>query len=355
MVKTLHNTDHIFQGWNNPAGDDFFEQRRQQVTNADSRGQVILFEMMGRIAKEMNDLTGAFNLSNNTPTILDFCAAPGGFVKYALQINPSAKVDALSLSEQQGGLKVRIPYGHLDPRVSMEFTDVTMFAEEFGLPDILKNPTDETNLALPWPYKIDRYDLVICDGQALRQNQVEGDYYPSLRLTYSQLCLGLKKLTPGGTMIVLLHRSSRVRIFRLLHMFSQFSHVQIFKPTKSHAIKSSFYLVAKDIQSESTACLEAMDLFKLIWARATLKDESASSALLYKELSLVEKSLQPELEEFGDRFVMLIRHTWKIQADALEKAPFIKDASLARPICEHYFKGRCTYGKLCFKSHDASG
>jgi 23S rRNA U2552 (ribose-2'-O)-methylase RlmE/FtsJ len=345
----------ISQGWQNPAGDDFFEQRRQQVTNADSRGQIILFEMMGRIAKERNESTGAFTLSNTTPTVLDLCAAPRGFVKYALQINPSAKVDALSLSEQQGGLKMRTPYRNRDPRVSMEFTDVTRFAEEFGLPDILKDPNNGTNLALPWPYKIDLYDLVICDGQALRQNQVEGDYYPPLRLTYSQLYLGLKKLTPGGTMIVLLHRSSRVRTFRLLHMFSQISHVQIFKPAKSHAIKSSFYLVATNIQSQSPACIEAMDLFKLIWARATLKDESASSALLYRELGLVEKSLQPELEEFGDRFVALIRHTWKIQANALEKAPFIKESVAARSVCEHYFKGRCTYGKLCFKSHDASG
>jgi 23S rRNA U2552 (ribose-2'-O)-methylase RlmE/FtsJ len=311
--------------------------------------------MMGRIAEEMNDHTGAFNLSNTTPTVLDFCAAPGGFVKYALQINSSAKVDALSLPEQQGGHIVRIPCGHWDPRVSMEYTDVTMFAEEFGLPDVLKDPNNDTNLALSWPYTIDRYDLVICDGQALRQNQVEGDYFQPLRLTYSQLYLGLKRLNPGGTMIVLLHRSSRVRIFRLLHMFSKFSQVQIFKPKKSHAIKSSFYLVAKDIQSESPSCLEVMDLFKLIWERATLKDESASSALLYRELGLVEKSLQPELDEFGDMFVMLIRHTWKIQADALEKAPFIEESAAARPICEHHFKGRCTYGKLCSKSHDSSG
>jgi hypothetical protein len=155
-------------------------------------------------------------------------------------------------------------------------------------------------------------------------------------------------------MIVLLHRSSRVRIFRLLRMFSQFSHIQIFKPTKSHAIKSSFYLVAKDIQSESTACLKAMDLFKLVWEQATLKNETVLSLLLYKDLGLVEVSLQPELEEFGDKFVELIRHTWKIQADALEKAPFIKETlANPRPICKHYLKGKCTYGKLCFKSHDA--
>ena len=153
-------------------------------------------------------------------------------------------------------------------------------------------------------------------------------------------------------MIVLLHRSSRVRTFRLIRMFCQFSDVHIFKPAKSHAIKSSFYLVAKNIQSGSAACLEAMSLFKTVWERATLKIESPSSALLYKDLGLVKKSLQPELEEFGDRFVEMVRHTRKIQADALEKAPFIEDKAAPRPICQHYLKGRCAYGKLCFKSHD---
>lgn len=82
-------------------------------------------------------------------------------------------------------------------------------------------------------------------------------------------------------------------------------------------------------------------------------NRTTSSLLLYKALGLVETSLQPELEEFGDKFVELIRHTWSIQPDALEKAPFIKETSTPRPICKHYFKERCTYGKLCFKSHDA--
>jgi hypothetical protein len=98
-----------------------------------------------------------------------------------------------------------------------------------------------------------------------------------------------------------------------------------------------------------------MDLFKLVWEQATLKTESPSLTLLYRDLDLVEKSLQPELEEFGDRFVEMVRHTWKIQADALEKAPFIQDTAAPRPICQHNLKGRCAYGKLCFKSHEAPG
>jgi hypothetical protein len=80
---------------------------------------------------------------------------------------------------------------------------------------------------------------------------------------------------------------------------------------------------------------------------------TTSSLLPYKDLGLVETSLQPELEDFGDKFVELIRHTWSLQADALEKAPFIKETWTPHPICKHYFKRRYPYGKLCFKSHDA--
>ncbi|KAG9686933.1 hypothetical protein KCU95_g11239, partial [Aureobasidium melanogenum] len=39
------------KGWQNPAGDTFFEKRRQQSINADERSQKILFDMMGRIAE----------------------------------------------------------------------------------------------------------------------------------------------------------------------------------------------------------------------------------------------------------------------------------------------------------------
>lgn len=342
----------FLQGWQNPAGDTYFEQRRQRSINADERSQKILFDMMGGIAEEMNASTGAFDLPNATPTVLDLCAAPGGFAKYVLRINPSAKMDAFSLLERQGGHKMRIPFGRSDQRVSVIFVDITMFGDEFGQPDIFKDPKHNLNLAHPWPYTINRYDMVICDGHVPRQNQVQDDYFEPLRLTYSQLYLGLKRVASGGTMIVLLHRSGRVRIFRLLRMFSQFSQVRIFKPAKAHAIKSSFYLVAKNIQSESPACIEAMDIFKLTWERATLKDESASSALLYKDLGLVEQSLQPELENFGSTFVELVRHTWKIQADALEKAPFTKDPAATRPICPHLVKGKCAYGNHCFKSHE---
>jgi 23S rRNA U2552 (ribose-2'-O)-methylase RlmE/FtsJ len=318
-------------------------------------GQIRIFDMMHRVGREMDTLTGAFDLPGPTSTVLDLCLAPGGFTKLC----PSAKVDSLSLPEDQGGHTVRIPYGDQDRRVSVVFTDLTKCVEEFGISKFLENHKEVINLTQIWPYKIDHYDLVICDGQVTRQTSRWGDdeHFRPVCLTYAQLYLGLKRIKTGGTMILLLHRSSRVSIFRLIRMFCQFSDVQIFKPSKNHTIKSSFYLVVKNIQPKSKACLEAMDLFKTVWERAVARDDSVASTILYKELALGERFLQPELEDFGPRFIELVRHIWKIQANALQHAPFVKGTPDAapRPVCEHFLRGRCKFGNSCFKSHEASG
>jgi 23S rRNA U2552 (ribose-2'-O)-methylase RlmE/FtsJ len=312
--------------------------------NVNETGQIHMFNMMHKIGHEMDTMTGAVDLPGATPTILDLCMAPGGFARNVLQRYPCAKVDALCLPEAQGGHKVRIPYGDQDQRVSITFTDLTKLAEKPALPEASEDHNKDTNLATLWPYKIDRYDLVICDGQVPRQTPVwgDGEHFSPVCLTYSQLYLGLKRVKLGGTMLLLLHRSSRVSVFRLICIFSKFSDVQIFKSTRNHTIKSSFYLVAKNIHSESTSCLEAIDLFKLVWERASSRDDSVEATILYKELSLTEISLQPELEDFA-KFIELVRPIWKIQADALEDAPFVKGTSevTIRPVCGHFLRGRC--------------
>lgn len=172
MIVTLHSTNHRFQGWQNRAGNEYFEKRRQQSMNANEEGQIRLFDTMHKIGHEMDTLTGAFDLPGSTPTILDLCMAPGGFARYVLQRYPYAKVDALSLPEAQGGHKVRISYGDQDQRVSVTFTDLTKLVEESRGSDLSKNPNDDINPARLWPYNIERYDLVICDGQVPRRTSV---------------------------------------------------------------------------------------------------------------------------------------------------------------------------------------
>lgn len=249
---------------------------------------------MINVGRDLQGTIGAFDLPSNSDrlAILDLCMAPGGLVTSALEVNKSAKVDTFSLPSVKGGHNVMINYRPRDERVKVRFMDITMFAEEFGSPIDRKHHLDWTSLRQKWPYHTPHYDLVICDG---------------------------------GTLIVLLHRINNVRTFRIIKMLHGFSSVQVFKPTKSHAIRSSFYLVAKNVQSDSSACLRAMNLFKTIWEYATFENTSQETFRLCTELTLKEQSLSTELEEFGPWYTELARPVWRTQADALAVASFTQD------------------------------
>lgn len=59
--------------------------------------------------------------------------APGGYTQTALKYNPTAHVFGISLPEELGGHKVMIKHGDKDPRVKVEFFDLTMLATEFDV------------------------------------------------------------------------------------------------------------------------------------------------------------------------------------------------------------------------------
>jgi hypothetical protein len=70
--------------------------------------------------------------------------------------------------------------------------------------------------------------------------------------------LGLQRIKPGGTLIILLHKLETWHSMILVRFFSTFATVELFKPVKAHAIMSSFYMVAKNVQPQSTEA-------KLLW------------------------------------------------------------------------------------------
>ena len=66
----------------------------------------IFYEMMKEIGQEMHRSTCALAISNmapNSPTILDMCMAPGGFLATTLNINPGARALGFSLPVSKGG------------------------------------------------------------------------------------------------------------------------------------------------------------------------------------------------------------------------------------------------------------
>jgi hypothetical protein len=67
------------------------------------------------------------------------------------------------------------------------------------------------------------------------------------RLLTSQLIVSLQRIKENGTIIALLHRLNAWDTVALLHTLNSFSLLQLFNPKKKHAVKSSFYVVAKNI------------------------------------------------------------------------------------------------------------
>ncbi|KAA8910596.1 hypothetical protein FN846DRAFT_1004817 [Sphaerosporella brunnea] len=316
------------KGWDNTeGGDEYFKIRRESADRAQSlQHQRAHLSMMKNIGHDMQEKTGAFTPASvgegETTKVLDLCMAPGGFTSVALETNHDAAVDAISLPVRDGGPKILLPFGVKDSRVRVCFADLTMFASEFGLEEA-EVPADHPDFDLfnySRPFEGNQYDLVICDGQVLRTH-VRGEHRnkrEATRLTNSELILGLQRIKPGGTFVILLHKIESLDCVLLLREFGQFADVEIFKPHKTHSIRSSFYLVAKNVQPGSTAAGLALRRYKNLWKQTTLLEPIHGDGV-----TADENALMAVIDDFGDTLRDLGREVWRIQKDALEKAPFI--------------------------------
>lgn len=196
---------------------------------------------MQKIGHELQLNTGCFNINSSRetqPQILDMCAAPGGFLATALDIEPRARVTGFTLPEANGGQEVLLPPS---PSITIKYADITMFAADMRLVAI--PATHSASDFYPRQFHDDRsFDIVLCDGQVRRQH-VRTGYGQSReagKLSAVQLAMGLQHVRPGRTMIILLHKIEAWDVVTLLQKFEQFSHVSIYKPTTAHAIRSSF-------------------------------------------------------------------------------------------------------------------
>lgn len=274
---------------------------------------------MQKIANEIQDMTGGFKISKHSGRILDFCLAPGGFMEAALRMNPGSSGLAFALPAKDGGWDVLLPWNR---PVKLKSLDVTMLAEDMGKSEIPADHPDAANF-LPRQLEAESsFDLVICDGQVLR-TQMRAAYREARetqRLRSAQLVLGLEQINPGGNMIVLLHRIDRPENIRLLYDFSKFSTMQIIKPTKGHAIKSSFYMVATNVQPEHPAALDVVVRWKSLWEVATFGTDEAFLQASATDVDVVDDVL----EHFGSTLIAMGEEVWRIQAEALDRASFMK-------------------------------
>lgn len=278
--------------------------------------------MMRSVADKMETATSVFTLPSPRPTILAFGFAPGGFVLKALKLNPSAQATGITLGDKLCGIPVLVK----DKRLTFHPADITLMAGDMGmLPDEIPADHPDARNFLP---KLIRpratYDLVTAEGGVLRPHQALLGSHRELReahrLKASQLALAVSRVKRGGRMIVLLHKPESWNSLTLFYTFSKFAKIQLFKPSQQHQYKSSFYMIAFDVQCQSEAARTAVKQWTREWKVATFGTDAEYENVV-REHALDANQV---LEEFGEKWVELSQPVWEIQRDGLKEKSFTK-------------------------------
>jgi len=312
------------KGWENREADQHFKQQRYRADHADDKGKRIFYEMMRQIGDELHNYISAPLLLARTgsrPSVLDICMAPGGFTASVLKRHPIAKVCAISLPLTQGGHEILLPNWQTDPRIQVHLLDITMLAAEMDAAEISAQHPDAANFLLHRPFQGQEFDLIFCDGQVLRSHP-RAQYREkreASRLLASQLVLAMQRVRQDGKIVMMLHKIDASDTVALLYTFSKFSSLRLFKPKKKHSIRSSFYLIAEEIQPQSIEALCAVAAWKKEWYIATCGSDKEHT----ENLIVQEKDMDYILSEFGQQLISLAQPVCSIQCDALRRASFV--------------------------------
>lgn len=123
---------------------------------------------------------------------------------------------------------------------------------------------------------------------------------------------------------MLLHRLEAWDTVLLLHCFRKFSSsVRVFKPRSGHAKRSSFYMVATGVRSGQAEAVAAVEQWKEDWRTATFETDDRRWREVRRQVGADIPDIDAFLQEFGPEVIKMGRKVWTIQADALERAPFM--------------------------------
>ncbi|RYP83849.1 hypothetical protein DL769_001271 [Monosporascus sp. CRB-8-3] len=315
------------KGWQTAEGDQYFEDRRKIATTPTEKQARSFFAMTCQIGDELDKATSVLALAatggNAPPRVLDMGMAPGGFTSAVLKRHPTATVRGISLPPEVGGFEVMLPKWRSDPRIQIEFLDITMLADEMGTPvtSIPVTHDDSANFSSQRPFLGEKFDLVFC-GAAVVRTHPRAAYRESrerLRLTVSQLVVALQRVREGGSLVILQHKLEAWDTIELIKTFTGFSNVRLFKPERKHAIRSSFYMVATEVRPRDASAMSAVRTWKARWEAATFGADDDLKACLH----VSEGHVRGVLSDFGSQLISLATPVWKIQAAALRAAPFL--------------------------------
>lgn len=300
-------------------------------SKSNAKTRVHFFKMMVAVGCELDKHTQALSnigRNNQRPVVLDLCMAPGGFSAAVLKVNPTASLHGITLPSELGGHELLLAHKDLNV-LSM---DITLLAAEMGIKpeDVPKDHPDAGMFVFTRPFPDIKADLVFCDGQVLRPHaEHRADYRQNTeatRLDSAQLVLGLNRIKPGGTMIILCHRLEAWHTTNLIYKFSRFSNIRVHKAKTSHQVKSSFYLIATKVQPESEEARRAVERWKRAWRRTTFWGSELAEEEDGKDPTIVDGGDRVEdvLEAFGGRLIELGRPVWRLQANAIQNSWWFK-------------------------------
>jgi hypothetical protein len=240
------------------------------------------------------------SLGDQSLQSLDLCMAPGGFTWGILKNNRDVNAYGITLPFDDGGYRVwvTLPVGNI------KFMDITMLASEFGVDVIPENHPDQSLFVAERPFFDKRFQLVLCGGAVLRdQERAEHRQgFERTRLTTSQLILAMQRILPGGTMVVLLRRPDTWDVLHLLHRFNSFADIQLFKPCRKYAVRSIFYLVAKNVQPDLESANMALEEWKKSLYCTTFGGDKGTGEM-GPEMDI--ETAKITLDEFGPTLIRL--------------------------------------------------
>jgi 23S rRNA U2552 (ribose-2'-O)-methylase RlmE/FtsJ len=299
------------------------------------------FQMTCQIGQEMDEKTSVITLAaadgSQSPRVLDIGMAPGGFAQTVLRKHPNARIWGITLPSEMGGLRVMLPRWRDDLNVRIEFADVTRLANEMGCPapSIPTQHPDIAKFSSKRLFQNETFDLVFCGatGATTQRAHSGAEHHKShkrLRLTTSQLVFALQRLRNQGSLVLVMHKPESFDTAEVIRTFTKCSSVRLFKSKRKHAITSSFYMVAMEVDTQSEEMQSAVVKWRKQWENATFQSDGALST--YPRAS--EDQVREMLAEFGPQLIDLATPLWKTQADALRASPFLKEpnsTSEARP------------------------
>ncbi|KAH7381135.1 hypothetical protein DE146DRAFT_728734 [Phaeosphaeria sp. MPI-PUGE-AT-0046c] len=328
-------TDLRVEGWNTSQGDRFFQARRERSYNANrtQKAKHGFFKMTCNIGQEMDENTSVITLAagegGRPPRVLDIGMAPGGFTQTVLHKHRDARIRGITLPSDMGGLEIMLPGWKYNLNVRVEFADITMLANEMGRPatSIPTQHPDRAKFSFKRPFQNEKFDLVFCGatGATTRREHAAAEHHEShkrLRLATSQLVFALERLRNRGSLVLVMHRPESSDTAEIIRTFTKCSSVRLFKSKTKHAITSSFYMVAMEVDTQSKEMQSAVVKWKKQWEDATFQSDGALSTCLHAS----EVQVREMLAEFGPQLIDLATPLWKTQADALRASPFLKES-----------------------------